>query len=55
MHLTRRGGGGAESPMLVKLLEGVCATDPRAPGFPDRLEGQVAVPLLDGADPQRMP
>ncbi len=41
--------------MLVKLLEDACTTDPRAPGFPDRLEGQVAVPLLDGADPQRMP
>jgi len=31
-------GGGAQSPMVVKLLEDAVGTDLRAPGFPDELE-----------------
>jgi 3-hydroxyisobutyrate dehydrogenase len=31
-------GGGAQSTMIVKLLEDACGTDLRAPGFPDELE-----------------
>jgi 3-hydroxyisobutyrate dehydrogenase len=31
-------GGGAQSTMIVKLLEEACGTDLRAPGFPDELE-----------------
>jgi 3-hydroxyisobutyrate dehydrogenase len=31
-------GGGAQSPMVVKMLEEAVGTDLRAPGFPDELE-----------------
>jgi 3-hydroxyisobutyrate dehydrogenase len=31
-------GGGAQSPMVVKMLEDAVGTDLRAPGFPDELE-----------------
>jgi 3-hydroxyisobutyrate dehydrogenase len=31
-------GGGAQSPMVVKLIEDAVGTDLRAPGFPAELE-----------------
>ena len=31
-------GGGAQSPMVVKMLEDAVGTDLRAPGFPAELE-----------------
>ena len=31
-------GGGAQSPMVVKMLEEAVGTDLRAPGFPAELE-----------------
>jgi 3-hydroxyisobutyrate dehydrogenase len=37
-----RYGGGAQSPMVARLLEEACGTDLRAPGFPETLEEYLA-------------